>query len=661
MALIILLFTNFFLVTAILMEFVVFKQALEGGLSSIIILFLLTCSFGYSLTKIASRRPIDLEFFFMNIGIGLASLPLLFVVLNTLHVPLDYRILLLLALPLPFIALIRRLKRKPKFSNLNVDLGHYKKWIGEQAALFFTLVLLIVYLQGSFRYPWLEDGDPWQHAVGAKYVALEKTYSLPVDVYVSHYLEPYPPSYDVLLGIVHQLNNSTNWTLKFFNSLLISLGLILFFFMVRSLSGNDFVSVVACFFLLVLPSYMNHFIWAQSLALIIFYPTFYALEKMRENWKWSIPSAIMVASNMLVQPLANVIFGAFYLLYLLVYLILDKSFAKKLFFVGIIGLLLSMLYWAPTINKYGWDLNKINAVGEKFSQLNFKITHQDRTYHLDDFLYAKPAGGIDQHVGVGLVLFPLFLISVLINIVYYYSKSSSLVESIKKNSFLVVVFLWLIFTFIGLEGNELPVSVMPYKFWPYFSIPLAIISANGVYILISYLKRYQVILWSLLITLLFGILLTSGYPKYVVETALWPAGTDWQSQNHLEGYLLLGRLPKNSMVYPACYPIHRSEEYDQILIGLDLASQPWDREVLEFRKNFTNKSVDETYLFLKKKGYKYVFLDGFCMGNLLRYEENQAYAESFNGKLEEVVNTEKEYFDRKIFGPQDSFLILEIM
>ncbi|MFH1721943.1 MAG: hypothetical protein ABH950_04995 [Candidatus Altiarchaeota archaeon] len=656
-----LIFSDLLLFTVILTKYIYLRPGIEGGFISLMCFLLLSFGVGYSITRFVSKPSLSLESILIHTGFGLAGLPFFFVVFNSSGLPLHIGLFLVVFLSIPFSDIFRYRKDLIKFTEKTIDFSNQRKWIFELAAVFLSLILFFVFLKGSFSYPWLEDGDPWQHAVGAKYVSLEETYSIGADQYVSHYLEPYPPSYDVLMGLVHQTNNSINWTLKFFNSLLVSIGLVLFFFFARQLTKNDWVSFIATFVLLVIPSYMGHFIWAQSLALIIFFPAFIAIERIREDRRWMIPAAIMVASNMLVQPLANVIFGVFFALYFLVQIFVDRGFAKKLLVVGCLGLMLSLVYWVPTVAKFGWELEKINSVGKAFAQGDFKLAHWDKTYGVEDFLFVKIVGGIDQHVGVGLFLLPIFVVSILLVAYEAFFPPKKVSGWLKENYWLVFSFLWLVFTFLALEGNELTVSVMPYKFWPYFSIPLALITAKGISITPERFRKREILFYPVLFFLLVGVLFTSAYPKYYVSTSLWPAGTDWQSHEHLSGYFLLGFLPKNTVVYPACHPLGKIEEYDPVLIGVDFISYPWDDEVMDFRADFKEKSVDEIYTFLKGKGYQYIFLDGFCMGDLSRHEENKKFAAEFNAKLEELVNTEKDYFKPKIFGPDNTFMVLEIL
>ena len=77
-----------------------------------------------------------------------------------------------------------------------------------------------IYASGAFKYPYLEDDDSWAHTFGAKYVSMGNNV-FEKDIEKLRYINPYPPSYDIWMGILHQTNDSMYWTLKFFNAFII--------------------------------------------------------------------------------------------------------------------------------------------------------------------------------------------------------------------------------------------------------------------------------------------------------------------------------------------------------------------------------------------------------------------------------------------------------
>src|SRR3989338_6933972 len=169
---------------------------------TIVIFLVITFGLGYSGTIFLNKKSDLSEDILMNFGIGLGIFPMLIVILNTLKIDLSWHIVLILSLIIPIAHLI--FNRKSTGTGIKEKIR--KIYESDDSlhivtVLFISAILFGVYVNGAFSYPYLEDDDSWDHAAGAKYVSIFKTYSLPKDLYVTHYLEPYPPSYDVLMGI----------------------------------------------------------------------------------------------------------------------------------------------------------------------------------------------------------------------------------------------------------------------------------------------------------------------------------------------------------------------------------------------------------------------------------------------------------------------------
>ena len=159
---------------------------------------------GYALTSF--WRSHNLETTIMRIGIGLGALPVVGVLLNLLRIPLDWRIFFALSSVIFLIKLISAGTR-----------GHFKIHfqIKERPYVLGILLILLafnffIYCKGPFLSPWLEDDDSWAHAAGIKYVAIEKNFNPSSGEF--HYINPYPPGYDLIFGILHQTHPSLYWT-----------------------------------------------------------------------------------------------------------------------------------------------------------------------------------------------------------------------------------------------------------------------------------------------------------------------------------------------------------------------------------------------------------------------------------------------------------------
>ena len=185
---------------------------------SIVLFFVYTFCLGFTATSFVKNSENFLERNLMRIGIGLSLLPFLGLILSLFRIPIDWKLILVLSLIYPIYYIIRH-KPKPNF-NFKIT----KTDISILLMLIIFFVNIYVYVSGAFAHPYLEDDDSWSHALGVKYVSIEKTVNTKSRIF--HYLKPYPPTYDLLLGLLHQTNNSIYFTLKFFNALIISLSTI---------------------------------------------------------------------------------------------------------------------------------------------------------------------------------------------------------------------------------------------------------------------------------------------------------------------------------------------------------------------------------------------------------------------------------------------------
>src|SRR5580704_4670950 len=203
-------------------------------MNAVLLLAVITLGLGYGVLALC-QAPTQRGLFrrlLETTGVGLAAFSFLGVVLHLLSVPLHWAVYLALACLGPALALARRLRsgRSPapapqpgddERDGTREELGY---------GVLVSLVLLFffkVYYSGAQSYPYLEDEDPWMHAQAVLYVATEHTYRAdslfrPVGDY-AFYLEPYPPTFDVVLGVLRQANDSVSFTLKFFNVVLVTL------------------------------------------------------------------------------------------------------------------------------------------------------------------------------------------------------------------------------------------------------------------------------------------------------------------------------------------------------------------------------------------------------------------------------------------------------
>ena len=203
------------------------------SLVTILLFFVYTIGLGFTATHLIKVKESDefVERWLMRIGIGLGVFVLLGIILNIFHIPLHWWIFLLLSVAYPLFSLIKiRTKQPYKLT---------KGTVYSLVMLFLFVFSLVMYAGGAYQYPYLEDDDPWSHALGVSYIAKEKTLYEPIDGRVFfQYVDPYPPGYELVMGVLHQTSGDMIFTLKFFNALIISLGTIFFFFFFKEIYGK---------------------------------------------------------------------------------------------------------------------------------------------------------------------------------------------------------------------------------------------------------------------------------------------------------------------------------------------------------------------------------------------------------------------------------------
>ncbi len=598
---------------------------------TILLFFIYLWGFGFSLTYFiylkSSLKPDFWEREIMNVGIGLGVFAILSIILNFFRIPLDWKIFLLLSLIVPAYAGFAILKKKGfRLSTTSPKLVLTKSNLFVFAAVFIFAVSLYVYASGAFAYPYLEDEDPWGHSIGVKYVALNKDAYDPIsgDVVqggglVLSYIDPYPPAYDVLLGVLHQTSADLNWTLKFFNALIISLGFLFFYFFANTLVQHKTKALVATFFLAVIPSYLSHFIWAHSMTITLIFPALYAFIKIFEEKKWAIVLAVVTAGIWVTQNLSQPIkITTLLLVYAVVASVLHSRFLKY-HFAGIFGgMALSQFWWMAMVHKYGlkgfvgaWTPNLIkevaanqNAVLGSLLSIMRTITNpggtSSRAYTFSDFFVAKSSNLINAPIGIGIVLTLLALLGV-VYLIFKYRSSLAATE----NAWRMVILFWLVYTFWVVNGVTFPISIArdAFRSWFLLAIPVSIIAAEGAYVFVNTFRKKKLVQISLTVLLLVGVIVTSGIQKYDVNTSIWP--TSGSFSNMQEPFLygeLFKQLPLNSKVFLYA-------PRDKVVFGYGMFSCAWCKEVIDFRKDILNRNQEELYSFLKREEYQYFMIN----------------------------------------------------
>ena len=340
------------------------------------ILLFLIYSFGLGFTVTRFVRNSD-NFFERNLarlGIGLSTIPLVGILLSILHIPVDWRIILLLSLAYPAFYIFRNYKS----FKFNLKFKLKKSDFAIMAVLVIFFLSFFMYYGGANAYPYLEDDDPWSHAMSIKYVSVEKTFFNSNRDF--HYLDPYPPVYDGLMGILHQTSSSMIWTLKFFNALIISLSLIFFYLFVKSFTHRRDIALISTVLLAMIPAYLSHFIWSHAFIPGFIFLALFSLERIRYDKKWMYLASIPIASVILTSVTQGIKFFMIFLIYFAVKSIIEKKFVKEIFIAGVLGLAVSLLWWFPLIIRYNGILGLADSLGFDLSELTFSLNFLNSIY-----------------------------------------------------------------------------------------------------------------------------------------------------------------------------------------------------------------------------------------------------------------------------------------
>lgn len=588
---------------------------------SVLVFLAIMLGLGFTVLRFSKEDLPKLEKISISLALGLAAFTVLGVVLNFVNVPIDWKIFLAFALAYPLFLLVKNHK---KLTTGSLDFNFKIK----KSALFMLPLLLIVlgslmmYAGGAFKYPYLENDDPWVIAGSTKYVAVEKTLDAP-DNFKFKYLNPYPPAYSMLLGVTHQTNDSLYWNLKFFNGLILSLSILFFYYFAKEFTQSKRKAMFATFVLASLPSFFTHFIWAHSLVVLFIFPAAYCLEKARQSKRWVLIAALPLAAIMLTQPSQALKIALMFGIYFGVKLVYDRRHALRIFSAGILGALVSLLWWHNKITSQLFGRSGEAAVGEVLAQSGTEKSASiiswiiqgisnpssgtaTRAYTFQDFFYAQPFGGINVQVGWGIAASLLLALG----LVYVLLKNKSILT--KKNNWILITSLWFVYFFLAVNAMtfNLPFGFITFRFWLLLAIPVALLSALGLEFILNFAKKKEVKLGIVLFAVL-AVLLTSTQQKYTHNTLSgWPPGVSWTSMEELQAYGWLNNLPADAKIFSP------SATSAMLTLGFDKFTCLWCAEDIQMREQVGETNQIEFFRWLVDNDYEYLIVGGRTVTDL---------------------------------------------
>jgi hypothetical protein len=575
-----------------------------------------TLALGHSVLRLsgARRHENPLVRGLETAAVGLASFSFLPVVLVLLHVPLHPLAYLGGSSAVLLAALLARRVPREKIA------AAWKTPETLHALLLLVLLgaLFATFYKGATAYRYLEDDDSWLHAEATLYVAKAHTYSVEPLLRAmggyANYLEPYPPTYDAMMGLMCQLDGSVSYTLKFFNVLLVTLAHGFFFLFCAEYLQSSLKGLFATLVLIVLPSFMSHFIWSQSLALCVFPVAMVAVLRALSDRTWAVPATVAVGSVMVTQPIVSFVFGVVLVLFLGSLFWQEAREAGRVsleacrrsvrgLLLGAAGLALSFLYWGPQLAKWGlrgiFDLKGDEVTRKGLS--TYALPH----YTLAETVVPPISTRIDQATGWGLAVTIALLAGLVASVRALPARGS-------RSLHLLAWFFVLAYAVFA-PSVGLPAWASS-RAWAYAAIPVAVLATEGVFAVARIGAAKASVRNAVLVVAALGVMATSAPAKIAVQTRPWPPGVQWtyaaEGRNmapiDLLGFLeMRDQLPANTRVYSFC-------DSDARVIGFDMDASPWDPAEAEFRRRGAAVTAPEALAFLDEHRYGYFTFDAAC-------------------------------------------------
>jgi len=562
-----------------------------------LILFI-TYGFGIGSLAMLLVKPQEnlLERLIMTFGIGLSIIPLAVSILGQLRLPIDWRLFLIVAVA-GVISFFYSLSKHP------ADIKATKSTMIIGIVLIIFALTAFMYVKGAFAYAWLEDDDSWTHAMSMHYVANQESVREPVagkDLY--QYLDPYPPGYDGIMGLLGQTASSLQWTLKFFNAIIISCSILFFYFFSKEFLEDKTKALLATAVIASVPAFMSHFIWALSLLIPIFLVSLYMLEMVRHDRKYWILAALAISGVLLVQPTTAVKVGVMLAIYGAFKLLAKDASWKPVWAAIIAGLAISMVaWWIPAfVSGHAYQ----NFIGGRGDVPGFSLKYPgtaDRPYSLSDFLFVSGQNMINNPVGLGLVACLLAAIGIIASAAYG--------RKMLAQPWIPITLAWLGFTFIGVEGAALPVQFFAFRFWMLIALPVSILAAEGTVKLARLSAAYNIPATVVYGICILGLLATSAQAKFETNTASWGVGMGFYSAQDVPAYIWMhDNLKPKTPVFGLC-----GMESAAHLIGFDMYQCTWCDSERDFSQSSLNNTAQQIHDWLRGHNYQYTMLDSSCV------------------------------------------------
>jgi hypothetical protein len=260
-------------------------------------------------------------------------------------------------------------------------------------------------LHGALAFPSFEGRDGWGHALGARYLLETGVPRQPLPEWpLVHYVDAYPPLFDVLLSLASAWGGAVNAPIKAVSAMAAALAVPAFYFLVLRLVQSPRVAAVASALYAALPGNLTRHVWAHSLALVFLFVALHAAVRLRESSDWLIPGSMVTAGLMLTAPTTAIKGLALLLLLGVACGRTARVWSRRVFAQALLASLLAAVWYVPAFVRYGWELRRAmespQARRDRMAGDTSAAPHaphrggsaasRPRPYGPDDFFFFRP-------------------------------------------------------------------------------------------------------------------------------------------------------------------------------------------------------------------------------------------------------------------------------
>jgi hypothetical protein len=351
---------------------------------------------------------------------------------------------------------------------------------------------------GAIQYPTFDGRDPWGHALGIAFV--EQTGSLrQADPTwpVIHYVDGYPPLYDILMAFPCEVAGSINHPLKAANAVVVGLATLALWLAARRLTGNEDLAVLASLLYVALPGNLTRQAWGHGIAVVFFLAGVACMAELRRSWRWLLPGAFLFGGALLAAPTQGLKVGVLLASSAAVALTVQPSWAKRIALTGIAALLVAGFWFGPLVARVGVSpqrlLDNMDHPLLRRTQQRWAATadpdagmaaalrgSQFRRYGLDDFLFFRPHLVLEPWRGTKIInsIVPegLGVAVTLLVAGFLLAALGRWPDRQAWSGWRRILAVWLVLVVLGLMGAATGLTFYVWRFW-LLLCPLACLAA----------------------------------------------------------------------------------------------------------------------------------------------------------------------------------------